>query len=73
MKPSDTRLLSHKRCGNLQVLPQLLQTLSQLYESSRNAEIYGMYSLLAIVNGESGSYLLQKFSVPNDLLCQSFE
>ena len=43
--------------GNLEVLPQLLQTLSQLYESSGDAEVYGMYSLWAIFNGESGSYL----------------
>ena len=48
---------------NLQVLPRLLQTLSQLYESSGDAEVYGMYSFLAIVNDESGRYFLQKFSV----------
>ena len=43
---------------NLQELPQLLQTLSQLYESSGDAKVYGMYSLLANVNAVSGSYLL---------------
>ena len=35
-------------------------TLSQLYESSGDAEAYGIYSLLASVNGVSSSYLLSE-------------
>ena len=54
--------------GNLQELPQLLQTLSQLYESSGDAKVYGMYSLLANVNGVSGSYLLTEVLSSLDLL-----
>ena len=52
MKPSDTRWLSHERCVKVifKEMPLLLQTLSQLYESCGDAEAYGIYSLLAIVN-----------------------
>ena len=46
--------------GNFKELPPLLQTLSQLYESSGDAEAYGIYSLLASVNGVSSSYLLSE-------------
>ena len=42
-----------------ELLP-LLQTFSQLYESSGDAEAYGIYSLLASVNGVSSSYLLSE-------------
>ena len=38
----------------------MLQTLSQLYESSGNAEAYAIYSLLASINGVSCSYLLSE-------------
>ena len=51
MKPSDSRWL-----------PPLLQTLSQLYESSRDAEAYG--TLLASVNGVQAVISYRKFSVP---------
>ena len=37
-----------------------MQTLLQLYESSRYAEAYGIYSLLVSVNGVSSSYLLSE-------------
>ena len=62
VKPSDTRWLSHERCVKVicKELPPLLQTLSQLYESSGDAEAYGVYSLLASVNGVSSSYLLSE-------------
>ena len=40
-------------------LPPLL-TLSQLYKSSVDAEAYGIYSLLASINGVSSSYLLSE-------------
>ena len=55
VKTSDTRWLSHERWVKTicKELPPLLQTLSQLYESSGDAEAYGIYSLLASVNGVS--------------------
>ena len=54
VKPSDTRLL-HECCviAICKEVPPLLQTLSQLYESSGDAEAYGIYSLFASVNGVS--------------------
>ena len=53
VKPSDTRWLSHEHCVKVicKELPPLLQTLSQVYDSSVDAEAYGIYSLLASVNG----------------------
>ena len=62
MKPNDNSCLSHERCIKVicKELPPLLQTLSQLYESSGDAEAYGIYSLLASVNGVSSSYLLSE-------------
>ena len=66
MKPSDTRWLSHERCVNAicKELPPLLQTLSQLYVSSGDAEAYGIYSfwLVLMVCHAVVSYM--KFSVP---------
>ena len=62
VKPSDTRWLLHERCVKAickELLP-LLQTLSQLCELSEDAEAYGIYSLLASVNGVSSSYLLSE-------------
>ena len=50
VKPSDTRWLLHEHCI-CKELPPLLQTLSELYESSGDAEAYGIYSILASVNG----------------------
>ena len=44
----------------MSIVPQLLQTLSQLYESSGDAEAYGVYSHLASFNGVSSSYLLSE-------------
>ena len=38
----------------------MLQTLSRLYELSGDAEVYGIYSLLASVIGVSSSYLLSE-------------
>ena len=60
--PSDTRWLLHEPCVTAicKELPPLMQTHSQLYESSGDAEAYGMYSLLASVNGVSSSYLLSE-------------
>ena len=45
---------------NCKELAPLLQTLSKLYESSGGAEPYGIYSLLASVNGVTSSYLLSE-------------
>ena len=42
VKPSDTRWLSHERWAICKELPLLLQTHSQLYESSGGAEAYGI-------------------------------
>ena len=44
--------------------PPLLQTLSQLYESSGYVEAYGTHYFLSSVNGVSSSFSYQKFSVP---------
>ena len=46
MKPSDTRWLSYECCVKAvcKELPPLLQTLSQLYKSSGDAEAYGIYT-----------------------------
>ena len=57
VKPSDTRWLSHERCVKAicKEQPPLLQTLSQLYDSSGDAEAYGVYSLMASFNGVSSS------------------
>ena len=54
--------LSHERCVEAicKELPPLLQTLSQLYESSGDAEAYAIYSLWASVYGVSSSYLLSE-------------
>ena len=62
MKPSDTRWLSHEHYVKAicMALPPLLQTFPQLYESSGDAEAYGIYSLLTSVNGVSSSYLLSE-------------
>ena len=62
VKPSDTRWLSLERCVKAicKELAPLFQTLSQLYKSSGGAETYGVYSLLASVNGVSSSYLLSE-------------
>ena len=69
-KPS--RWLSHEHCvkANFKELPPLLQTLSQLYEPSGDAEAYGIYSHMASVNGVSSSYLHQKFCALAHLLMQ---
>ena len=51
--------LSHEHCVKAICtgLPPLLQTVSLLYESSGDAEVYGIYSHLASVNGLSSSHL----------------
>ena len=60
VKPSDTRWLLHDRCvkATCKEMPPLLQTLSQLYESSGDAEAYG-----TSVNVYQAVISYQKFSV----------
>ena len=52
-----TRWLSHEHRIKVifKELPPLLQVLSQLHESLGDAEAYGIYYLLAIVNGLSST------------------
>lgn len=49
VKPSDTGWLSHERCiwAIYRELPALIITLQQLYETSGDAEAYGLSTLLA--------------------------
>jgi hypothetical protein len=49
VKPSDTRWLSHERCVRAiyRELPALIITLQRLYQSSGDAEAYGLSTLLA--------------------------
>ena len=70
VKPSDTRWLLHECCVKsiCKELPPLLQTLSQLHDSSGDAEAYGIYSLLDSVNGVSSSYLLSEILCARALL-----
>ena len=42
----------------MQGTASIVAMISILYESSRDTEAYGIYSLLASVNGVSSSYLL---------------
>ena len=63
VKLSDTRWLSHERCVKVifKELSPLLKNLSQLYELSGDAELYGIYSVLAIVNGQLSSIRSSQF------------
>ena len=62
VKPSDTRWLSHERCIRAirKDLPALIITLQQLYESSGDAEAYGISTLLANQVGIAGIVLLSQ-------------
>ena len=64
VKPRDTRWLMHEHCVKAicKDLPPLLQTLSQLYESSGDAGAYGVYSLLASVMVYQAVISSQKFT-----------
>ena len=61
MKPSDTRWLSHERCVRAiyRELPALI-TLQQLYQSSGNAEAYGLSTLLATYTAVASVVFLSK-------------
>lgn len=49
VKPSDMRWLSHERCMRaiLKDLPAIITTLQQLYETSGDAEAFGLCTFLA--------------------------
>ena len=49
VKPSDTRWLSHERCMRAirKELPALITTLQQLYETTGDAEAFGLSTLLS--------------------------
>lgn len=62
LKPSDTRWLSHERClrAILKELPALITTLNQLYETSGDAEAYGLALVLSSFSGVASIVLLSK-------------
>ena len=62
MKPSDTRWLSHERCVRTIYwkLPTLIVILQQLYETSGDAEAYGIGALLATYTGVASIVFLSE-------------
>ena len=62
VKPSDTRWLSHERCvwAIYRELPALIITLQQLYETSGDAEAYGIGALLATYTGVASIVFLSE-------------
>ena len=62
MKPSDTRWLSHEHCVRAiyRELPSLIVTLQQLYETSGDAEAYGIGALLATYTGVASIMFLSE-------------
>lgn len=62
VKPSDTRWLSHERCVRAirREFPALVTTLQQLYETSGDAEAYGLSMLLASQVGVASIMLLSE-------------
>ena len=62
VKPSDTRWLSHERCIKTIVkeLPALITTLHQLYETSGDAEAYGVALVLSSFSGIACLIFLSK-------------
>ena len=62
MKPSDTRWLSHERCVRAiyRELHALKVTLQQLYETSGDAEAYGIGVLLATYTGVASIVFLSE-------------
>ena len=62
VKPSDTRWLSHERSVRAiyRELPALIVTLQQLYETSGDAEAYGIGALLATYTGVASIVFLSE-------------
>ena len=65
VKPSDTRWLSHERSVRpiYRELPALIVTLQQLYETSGDAEAYGIGALLATYIGVASIMFLSEVLV----------
>lgn len=61
-KPSDTRWLAHERCVKaiLKELPALITTLHQIYETSGDAEAYGVALVLSSLSGVACVFILSK-------------
>ena len=62
VKPSDTCWLSHERCVRAirKELPALITTLQQLYETTGDAEAFGLSTLLASLCGIASIFLLSE-------------
>ena len=62
VKPSDTRWLSHERCMRAvrKDLPAIVTTLQQLYETSGDAEAFGLSTLLASFCGIASVFFLSE-------------
>ena len=62
VKPSDTRWLSHEHCVRViyRELAALIVTLQQLYETSGDAEAYGIGALLATYTGVASIVFLSE-------------
>lgn len=62
VKPSDTRWLSHERCMRAirKELPALITTLQQLYETTGDAEAFGLSTLLASFTGVTSVIFLSE-------------
>ena len=62
VKPSDIRWLSHERCVRAiyRELPALIVTIQQLYETSGDAEAYGIDTLLATYTGVASIVFLSE-------------
>ena len=62
VKPSDTRWLSYEHCvwAIYRELPALIVTLQQLYETSGDAEAYGIGALLATYTGVASIVFLSE-------------
>ena len=62
VKPSSTRWLSHERCLHAirKDLPALIVTLQQLYQTSGDAEAYGISLVLSSFSGVASIFLLSE-------------
>ena len=62
VKPSDTRWLSHERCMRAirKDLPAIIVTLQQLYETSGDAEAFGLSTLLSSFTGVASVMFLSE-------------
>ncbi len=60
VKPSSTRWLSHERCMKAirKELPALILTLQDLYETSGDAEAFGIQKILSSFGGVAAVTLL---------------